>query len=130
MKYFPILFFVVISCSTGEKEKVSLSPKEFQDKIASVPNAVILDVRTKDEVRQGYIKGAMNFDFNAPEFNTLMQGMDKTKPYFVYCAAGKRSAKAAERMRDMDFQHVYTLDGGLNAWQADGLPVATPAPAQ
>jgi rhodanese-related sulfurtransferase len=121
-----LLLIVAISCAKTGTEPVLLKPKAFQDQMAATPGAVILDVRTPDEVHQGYLKGAVNFDFNAPEFNILITGMDKTKPYFVYCGSGVRSGKAADKMRDLDFQKVYLLDGGIKAWKEEGLPTQVP----
>jgi phage shock protein E len=113
-----------VGCKGGspESENLSLQPTDFQSKLASTSGAVLLDVRTPAEVQAECIKGEINFDFKSEEFKLLVSGMDKTKPYFVYCAAGVRSGKAAELMRDMDFQKVYTLDGGLKAWKEAGLP--------
>jgi len=122
-----LLLVLTLSCAkTGTNETVLLKPKAFQEKIASSPGAIILDVRTREEVHQGYLKGAVNFDFNTPEFNILIAGMDKTKPYFVYCASGVRSAKAADKMRDLDFKTVYLLDGGIKAWKGEELPTQAP----
>ena|SRR5882672_4528715 len=128
MKKVVILFLLLLSCNKKETESFLLKPQVFQEKMTTTPGAVILDVRTPDEVRKEYIKGTINFDFNTPEFNILIAGMDKTKPYFVYCASGVRSAKAADKMRDMDFEKVYLLDGGIKAWRAEGLPISTPKP--
>jgi rhodanese-related sulfurtransferase len=122
MKKWALLFFLAaVSCKPKNAEEFLLKPKAFMDRMASTPGAVLLDVRTPDEVRKEYIKGALNIDFNSPEFSILIQGMDKTKPYFVYCAAGVRSSKAADAMRSKDFPRVYTLEGGLNAWKAAGF---------
>jgi thioredoxin len=41
----------------------------------------------------------------------------------VYCKAGGRSAQAAEIMVQNGFKHVYNLEGGISAWQANGNPV-------
>jgi len=124
-----LLLVTTFSCTkTGTTETFLLKPKAFQEKMAATPGAVILDVRTPEEVRQGYLKGAVNVDFNLPEFKILITGMDKTKPYFVYCGSGVRSAKAADKMKDLDFQQVYLLDGGIKAWKEEGLPTQTPSP--
>ena len=128
MKKIGILLFVLtVSCGKStSSENFLLKPKEFQEKFAAAPGAVLLDVRSLEEVRQEHIKGEINFDFNMPQFDILIAGLDKTKPYFVYCAKGVRSAKAAEKMRSMDFEKVYLLEGGLTAWKADGLPTQMP----
>lgn len=123
MKKIGILLFVLTaSCKSTPTENFLLKPREFQDKLASTPDAKLLDVRSLDEVRQEHIKGAVNFDFNLPQFDVLIAGLDKGESYFVYCGSGVRSAQAAEKMRDLDFPTVYLLDGGLKAWKAEGLP--------
>jgi rhodanese-related sulfurtransferase len=119
-----IVLIMLISCGK-EEASTSLKPVDFKTKLAATPGAVLLDVRSAEEVRQECIPGQLNFDFNTEGFKTLMLGMDKSKPYFVYCAKGVRSNKAADLMRRMDFTNVYTLEGGLEAWKAAGLPIKT-----
>ncbi len=123
MKKFAFILFVLAACAGKEKEKTLLPPSEFQQKLATTPEGVLLDVRTQHEFQSGFLKGSVNIDFNSPEFKLLVSGMDKNKTYFVYCGSGVRSAKAAEQMEDLKFSKVYTLDGGIKAWQAAGLPV-------
>ena len=118
-----ILFVLAVSCQKNtSSESFLLKPKDFQEKMTVVPGAVLLDVRTLEEVKKEHLKGEVNFDFNMPQFDVLIAGLDKTKSYFVYCASGVRSAKAADKMRALDIQNVYLLDGGIKAWKAEGLP--------
>jgi rhodanese-related sulfurtransferase len=126
-----ILTLVIASCvpKKGAEENPLLKPGDFQAKIAAMPGAMVLDVRTPEEVASGRIKGALNFDFKSPEFKVLIKGLDRHQPYFVYCAKGSRSSKAADMMRDMDFEKVYALEGGIEAWKAEGLPVNVPPAA-
>ena len=86
----------------------------------------MLDVRTPEEIGNGYITGAVNLNFNAPGFDKALDSLDHHKKYFVYCAAGKRSAKAQEMMIKKGFDQTAALNGGLNAWIAAGLPVVKP----
>ncbi len=128
-RIFSITIFTLLmsSCSKDEKENLSLKPLDFKEKINIVTDAVLLDVRTPDEVQKGHLKGALNFDFQSPQFTILMEGLDKEKPYLVYCASGVRSGKAADLMRGKGFMTVYTLEGGLNAWKDQGLAIDQPA---
>ncbi|HQQ97668.1 MAG TPA: rhodanese-like domain-containing protein [Cyclobacteriaceae bacterium] len=133
MKQLIIVICCVVlgACAGGNStnEKTSLTPAEFDEQSKTTAEAILIDVRTAEEVQSGYIKGAINMDYKRPEFKLLIAGMDKTKPYFVYCLSGMRSGKAADFMREQGFEHVMTLDGGIKAWTAAGLPVVTPAPA-
>lgn len=105
---------------------MSLKPLDFKEKINIVTGAVLLDVRTPEEVQKGYLKGALNLDFKSPQFTILIEGLDKEKPYLVYCASGVRSGKAADLMREKGFMKVYTLEGGLKAWKDEGLMTDSP----
>lgn len=122
-----LVAFLLNSCSTSPAENYNLAPVEFQKSLASTSGALLLDVRTPEELQSGYLKGALNFDFKSPQFKILIEGLDKERPCFVYCASGIRSGKAAELMREAGFRKVYTMEGGLNAWKADGLATDLPA---
>jgi rhodanese-related sulfurtransferase len=41
----------------------------------------------------------------------------------VYCKAGVRSGKAADIMKELGFRQVYTLEGGIDEWEDEELPV-------
>ena len=126
MKKYLLIVFIGLSltmCSKKQEEMLSLSPQQFQQQLKNTPDAVLLDVRTLEEVQAGRIKGEINFDFKSAEFPILIKGLDKSKAYFVYCASGVRSGKAADQMRNEGFEKVYTLEGGIKAWEEAKLPV-------
>jgi phage shock protein E len=80
-------------------------------------NTVVLDVRTKDEVSEGYIKGATLFiDVNGGDFDAQIKKLDKTKTYLVYCRSGKRSMMASTVLVENGFSKVYNLDGGISGY--------------
>ena len=128
-KIISVLFLILVltACSTKSMENFSLPPQLFQEQFAATQDAILLDVRTPEEVQAEYLKGALNFDFKSPQFKLLIEGLDRGKPYFVYCASGIRSGKAAELMREADFKHVYTMEGGLKAWKQAGLSTDIPS---
>jgi thioredoxin len=86
-------------------------------------NAVILDVRTPQEVQSGFIPQAKNINYHDADFKQKINALDKNKPYFVYCLAGGRSSDAVSYMRANGFKEVYNLSGGIRAWQREGLPI-------
>jgi rhodanese-related sulfurtransferase len=112
---------VAFAQSGSSREDVR--PEEFQKKLKSTKDAVILDVRTPEEVESGYIKGAENVNYRSPDFKQEVSKLDKNKTYFVYCAAGGRSSKTADLLVEMGFKKVYNLDGGMDAWKEEKLPV-------
>jgi rhodanese-related sulfurtransferase len=132
MRKFLLLAFVVIGCSTGKKEDstqqvadyASLNPSAFNEALSQ--DVMLLDVRTPEEYSSGFIAGAVNLDYRASDFSAKLDSMDQSKKYMVYCAAGGRSSKASDLMKEKGFVSVSTLDGGTQAWVASGLPLTTP----
>lgn len=75
-------------------------------------NAVIIDVRTKEEYSLGHIKNAINNPIDSFNVN-----YDKDTIIIVYCASGVRSANAANLLINQGYTNVYNLDGGLANWE-------------
>ncbi len=113
---------IIISCTA--QTKTSLTADEFEKEITTKKDIQILDVRTPGEFFGGHIKNAMQADWNdKAEFERRLAFVDKTKPVYVYCQAGGRSAAAADKMRKAGYTDVYELNGGANAWRAANKPL-------
>lgn len=106
----------------GENIAQKLKVDAYQKKIQEKENAQIIDVRTPEELTRGYVEGAVNYNFYNSDFESKIDGLDKDKPVFVYCAAGGRSGEAFEMLKSKGFNEVYDMAGGMNAWYASGLP--------
>lgn len=104
-------------------EARSLTPAQAQKVIAKTPGLVILDVRTPDEFRDGHIKGAINIDFYARDFQHRINELDKSVPYFVYCRSGRRSGVTIKQMQKTGFTNILHLENGINAWKDASLPL-------
>lgn len=113
---------LMAACGTSSSQE-RMNVTKFQKEIASHPDGVVLDVRTPEEVAKGHLKGAVNIDYKSSAFETSLASLDKSKTYYVYCAAGVRSDKAAAVMKEKGFKNVYTLEGGIQAWTAAGQEV-------
>ena len=101
----------------------NFTPQQFDLARTRNTNAVVLDVRTRDEFAEGHIPGAVLIDFKSADFKQKVGQLDHEKLYLVHCAAGGRSAKAAELMGTLGFDRVFNLEGGMKAWTAAGKPV-------
>ena len=101
----------------------NVSAKEFQDLIKDKANAIILDVRTPNEVAQGIIKNAEKIDFYDKNFQAELDKLDKSKPVLIYCRSGRRSGIAMSTMRELGFSEVYNLQGGIIEWSEAGLKI-------
>ncbi len=74
----------------------------------------ILDVRTPQEFADNHIQGAVNVDFNSPNFKDEVAKLDKAKAYKLYCRSGNRSGQALKIMTAMAFTNVENL-GAMGA---------------
>lgn len=96
----------------------NLNQKEWEQKVSSDPNAVIIDVRTKQECSNGMLLNAQCIDiFQRDSFNSELSKMDKNKNYYVYCRSGQRSITACQIMDDMGFNETNNLLGGIAGWK-------------
>lgn len=86
-------------------------------------NLTVLDLRTPEEFAVAHLAGARLVNYNSPDFAQELARLDRSRTYLIHCASGRRSTAALEKFRELGFQHVIHLDGGLRAWQAAGLPV-------
>lgn len=97
-----------------------LTQEEWREKLSQDKDAVILDVRTEQEVEEGYIPGAKNLDIHkGQEFIDEIDQLDREKSYYVYCRSGKRSAQACTIMDQKGFRETNNLLGGFMEWQGD-----------
>jgi len=105
-------FVIALLAGTSLQAQENLAPKEFIQKLKTTPNAQLLDVRTPNEWNAGKITSSKCINYNDPEFKQEVQKLDKNKPVFVYCAAGGRSTKASQILKESGFKVIYNLQGG------------------
>jgi thioredoxin len=115
-----IIFIVFVSVLVQAQER--LSPKEFRKKLDNSNDALLLDIRTPQEIAKGYLKNAVFIDFYDSSFKQQVATIDRDKPVFVYCAIGGRSWDAAKIMHEMGFKNVYDLKGGIIVWKIKNYP--------
>jgi len=112
-----ILLFIFFSCSAQPKSV--LTADEFEKNMSGSVSVQILDVRSSEEYNSGHIKNALLADWRVPlEFNRRIGFIDTDKPVYVYCLGGGRSSAAAAKMREIGYQQVFELQGGMNAWKS------------
>jgi rhodanese-related sulfurtransferase len=104
------------------KKKIALiSPKEASAKSKS-GEAVIIDVREKDEWDDEHIPDAIHMSRGTIELDIEEKVPDSDAMIICHCGGGGRSALAAENLRKMGYKNVRSMAGGLKAWRAAGLP--------
>lgn len=84
--------------------------------------AFILDVRNEEEFAAGHIKDAKNIPLNVLKERVVELEKFKTREVITVCARGLQSNKAASLLKKAGFAQTTSLLGGMEAWQAQGLP--------
>ena len=90
---------------------------------AAADGAKLIDVRTPEEFDAGHLRGAVNIDLSAPDFNERIGAFDKAGSYVIYCASGNRAGTAIEIMSGQGFDDVIN-GGGFEDLAAFGVPTA------
>ena len=80
--------------------------QEYQN----TPDAVLLDVRSAEEYREGHIPGSKNLPLHLLPSRFEELG-DLTVPLFVYCLSGARSAQAVGFLKQQGFCKAKNIGG-------------------
>lgn len=127
MKSILISFLGILLAGPAVLAQTQLTTDEFQKRLKGSHEVQLLDVRTPGEYSQGHLEKAENIDYKNPAFKEQIDKLDKTKPVFVYCLSGGRSAAAAKVLHESGFTDVYEMQGGYMKWTASGKLVDAPS---
>jgi len=107
--------------SDAKKNITEISPQDADSKLSS-GEAVIIDVRDKDEWDEEHIPDAIHLSRGTIELEIEEKVSDPNAVIICHCGGGGRSALAVESLQKMGFKNVRSMAGGLKAWKAAGLP--------
>ena|SRR5437870_4057811 len=105
----------------AKKKITEISPTDAASKTKS-GDAVIVDVREKDEWDEEHIPDAIHMSRGMLELNVEEKVPDLNTTVICHCGGGGRSALAAESLQKMGYKNVRSMAGGFKAWKAVGLP--------
>ena len=99
-----------------------ISPQDAAAKSKS-GEALIVDVRDKDEWDEGHIPGAMHMSRGTIELDIEGKVPDPNAMIICHCGGGGRGALATESLQKMGYKNVRNMSGGFKAWKAASLPI-------
>lgn len=109
-----ILFFIVENKRSGKKIASSALGS-----LVNQQNAQIIDIRDKKKFAKGHIQGSRNIPFTS-----LRDRLDEIKaiesPVVIVCDIGLQAGAAVQLIGK---ENAYRLEGGISAWQAEGMPL-------
>jgi len=86
-------------------------------------DAVVLDVRSMAEFKDGHILNAINLPLNGLSNNIKQLEKYRDRPIVAVCRSGSRSGSACSLLRKHGFEKAKNLRGGMMAWESASLPV-------
>jgi hydroxyacylglutathione hydrolase/adenylyltransferase/sulfurtransferase len=99
------------------EQTLDITPAEVRQRRDDVQ---LIDVREAYEWDAGRIEGARHIEL--PQVAAEAATIDRERPVVFYCRVGARSAMAASAFRHAGYD-AYSMDGGLEAWAREGLPL-------
>jgi phage shock protein E len=105
----------------AKKKILEISPTDAAAKLKS-GEALIIDVREKEEWDEKHIPGAIHISRGTIELDVEEKVPDENALIICHCGGGGRSALATETLQKMGYKNVRSMAGGLKAWKAAGLP--------
>jgi rhodanese-related sulfurtransferase len=123
LKMLPLFLFAglvaIQSALAQDTTGLSIEQARFE-KLMKKKNTYVLDVRTPEEYKSGFIGNAVNYNvMDSVAFVNTISSLDKNKKYLLYCKSGRRSGKALVMMKNMGFRKVYHLEGGVTEWKGE-----------
>ena len=95
-----------------------------ESKTSMEANAVLLDVRTPEEHKTGYLEGAVLLPLAELESKIAGKVPDKNTPIYIYCRSGRRSGIAVEKLKAMGYTDLHNLGGLKDAREKLDLPIS------
>ena len=114
-----LLGLLLSTTARGHDAIPDISPESLHSKGF---DGLILDVRSAEEFAEGHVPGSLNVPHSEIASHLAALGSIQ-KPVLVYCRSGRRADIALKALADLGFERLYHLDGDMQAWQSDSLPI-------
>ena len=115
------LILNIFKSSTAKYQSISVNELTY---LVNKEDAIVVDIRTKDEFRQGHITNAVNLlpsELKSGSYGALEN--HKSAPIIIVCKTGQTAQESASVLAKAGFEKVSLLKNGLVAWNEANLPL-------
>ena len=105
----------------AKKNITEILPQDAAERLKS-GEAVVVDVRDKDEWDEGHIPGALHMSRGTIELDIEEKVPDTNAMIICHCGGGGRGALATKSLQKMGYKNARNMSGGFKAWKAACLP--------
>lgn len=119
-----LLILVVVTTFSSLFSKVKTISRVVATRMINKDDAIVVDIRSRDDYRKGHITGAINVtatDIKNDNFGELSKHKDK--PIIVVCASGHSATDSASRLIAAGYANVSILKEGIAGWSGENLPL-------
>src|SRR5437899_1211313 len=114
-------FLKIVNDAKSRIKEVTVA--ETRDRLATNPDAKLIDVREDNEWDTAHAAGAVHLGKGIIERDIEATVPDKSAELILYCGGGYRSALAADVLQKMGYRNVWSMAGGWKAWKESGAPI-------
>ncbi len=107
-----------------QAQLAQISPAEAAQELET-GDVALIDTREPHEYEEAHIDGGRLVPpaLLRDEIESVLP--DRRQRVVLYCRSGNRSGKAAQQMAELGYENLANVEGGILAWQEEGLPVIT-----
>lgn len=119
-----LLVLVIVTTVKGMFSKVKTISRGEATRLINKEDAVVVDVRSRDDFRRGHISGALNVaaaEIKKGNIDELAK--HKAQPIIVVCATGQSAGDSAAHLSAAGFERVSVLKEGISGWSGENLPL-------
>ncbi|AUG98682.1 rhodanese-like domain-containing protein [Pectobacteriaceae bacterium CE70] len=119
-----LLVAVIVLTVKSSLSKVKEVVRGEAIQLINKEDAIVVDIRNRDDYRRGHIANAINLIPNDIKSGNLGElEKHKSQPIIVVCANGLSSRESAENLLKAGFVRAMTLKDGLTGWSGENLPL-------
>ena len=100
-----------------------MDARSVRDLLENDPHTLLVDVRTPAEYESSHIPGAVNLPLGRVDPHLERIVSDAGGRLVLVCQSGGRAAQCRDKLAAAGLRDTVVLDGGMNAWEAQGAPV-------
>ncbi len=124
MLFMTVLFLFLFTLYKDKSKAYQNVNIDQMTRLVNQQNAQVVDIRPKEAFDQGHIVNAINMPLEDITSGKAKVDKLKKKPVVVYCQVGKSSQTASQKLTDAGLEQVFNLQGGINAWISEKLPLS------
>ncbi|EBK8375200.1 rhodanese-like domain-containing protein [Salmonella enterica] len=119
-----LLVAVLFTTFKGLTSKVKVITRGEATRLINKEDAVVVDLRQRDDFRKGHIAGATNLLPSEIKANNVGElEKHKDKPIIVVDGFGMQCQESANALTKAGFEKVFVLKEGVAGWSGENLPL-------